>query len=155
MNWRILNTLDISGVPEAENVLKSVGTLDNLQPSKKEILENISHYDAYMASAEICIDNEFISKAKKLKVIGSPSTGTDHMDLEAISSAQIKLFHIAQEFDLINSFSATSELGFGLALSVIRKIPQAIESAKNGIWGREHFSGFQFELTGVELGDIG
>jgi len=153
MNWRILNTLDISGAPEAAAALEAVGTLENLAPNRAEVLQRLPEIDAYMASASVRIDEEFLAQAPRLKVIGSPSTGNDHMDLAAIRAAGIELFDIAKEFDLINSFSATSELAFGLALSVIRHIPPAVASARQGDWARERYSGFQ--LLDKTLGIIG
>jgi D-3-phosphoglycerate dehydrogenase / 2-oxoglutarate reductase len=153
MKWRILNTLDISGAPEAAAALEAVGKLDNLAPDRQEVLRRLPEYDAYMASASVRIDDEFLAQASRLKVIGSPSTGNDHMDVPAIRAAGIELFDIAKEFDLINSFSATSELAFGLALSVIRHIPPAVTSAREGDWARERYSGFQ--LLDKTLGIVG
>ena len=41
------------------------------------------------------IDKEFLNHATNLKVIGSPSTGTDHMDLNLIAERGIKCFDIS------------------------------------------------------------
>jgi D-3-phosphoglycerate dehydrogenase / 2-oxoglutarate reductase len=153
MVWRILNTLDLSGSPEAVDVLNSVGELTSLPAERDIVLDRISEFDAYLASASVRIDKEFIDAASKLKVIGSPSTGTDHMDLSVISAANIEVYDIAKEFELINSFSATAELGFGLILSLVRKIPQASNEALKGVWAREEYTGFQ--LLGKTLGILG
>jgi D-3-phosphoglycerate dehydrogenase / 2-oxoglutarate reductase len=153
MVWRILNTLDLSGAPEAVEALNAVGELTSLPAERSVVLDSIGNFDAYLASASVRIDKEFIAAAGNLKIIGSPSTGTDHMDLPIIRAANIEVYDIAKEFELINSFSATAELGFGLILSLVRKIPQASNEALNGVWAREKFTGFQ--LLGKTLGVLG
>lgn len=151
--WKILNTLDISGAPEVHEIIRPVGLLTSLPAERSLVLPALHDVDAYLASASVRIDNEFLDHAPRLRVIGSPSTGTDHMDLAAIRARGITCFDIAKEYDLINSFSATSELAFGLILSVVRKIVPAQASAKTGDWARERYSGFQ--LLGKTLGILG
>lgn len=153
MSFIILNTLDMSGAPEAAEALEAVGTLVSLPAVREKILSALGEIDAYLASASIRIDGEFLDHARRLKVIGSPSTGTDHMDVAEIKRRGITVFDIAKEYDLINSFSATSELAFTLLLTLNRKLVAAQADAKQGIWSRERFTGFQ--LLGKTLGIIG
>ncbi len=153
MSWRILNTLDLSGAPEACAALEAVGTLTHLPAERATVLARIGEFDAYLASAEVRIDAEFLATAGRLRVIGSPSTGTDHMDLDAIRAARIKVFDIARERALIDSFTATSELAFGLVLSLARHLPPALAAAREGDWARERYAGFQ--LSGKTLGILG
>ncbi|MBT5415216.1 MAG: hypothetical protein HOH66_07200 [Rhodospirillaceae bacterium] len=152
-NWRILNTLDLSGAPEAVAALEELGELVSLPAERDAVLDALPGFDAYLASASVRIDEEFLARAARLRVIGSPSTGTDHMEVEAIRERGIALFDIAREFDLINSFSATAELAFGLILSLVRHLPPAVAAAREGDWARERFSGFQ--LLGKTLGILG
>ena len=153
MSWKIVSTCDLSNIPEAVNMLNNVGELIQVDSDKSSVMDAIKYCDAYMSDARIKVDKEFLDNAPKLKLIGSPNTGTDHLDVDLIKARGITLFHIAKEFELINSFTATSELAFGLMLSLIRKIPQAIETAKKGIWARDYFTGFQ--LYGKTLGVLG
>lgn len=153
MDWTILNTLDISGAPEAKDTLEAVGSLISVAPVRDEVLKHLPSVNAYMASASIRVDQEFLDLAPDIKVIGSPSTGTDHMDLDLIRARGIDVFDIAKERDLLNSFSATSELGFGILLALVRKIPQGVVAVKRGDWARERLSGFQ--LLGKTLGILG
>jgi D-3-phosphoglycerate dehydrogenase / 2-oxoglutarate reductase len=153
MTLNILNTLDISGAPEAKTALESVGKLTSLPAVREIVLPALREVDAYLASASVRIDSEFLSHAPKLRVIGSPSTGKDHMDMAEIQRRGIVCFDIAKEYDLINSFSATSEMAFTLLLSIIRKVVPAQADAKLGRWTREKYTGFQ--LLGKTLGIIG
>ncbi|MDB9761482.1 hypothetical protein OAC06_01575 [Alphaproteobacteria bacterium] len=149
---KILNTLDISGVPEMDRIFNK-HQLINIKPERDIAIKEIVDSDAYLASAAIQIDEDFLKHAKNLKIIGSPSTGTDHMDLNLIKNKGICCYDISKEFDLINSFTATSELVFTLLLSFIRKIIPASQDANNGIWAREKYSGVQ--LLNKTFGIIG
>ena len=150
---KTLNTLDVSDIANFNDIFKGISKIKNIQPNRDLVLKEIKDADAYLASASIKIDKQFLDRASKLKVIGSPSTGVDHMDLDLIKKNKIKCFDISKEFKLINSFTATSELAFSLILALNRKIIPAIEDSKKGIWSREKFQGFQ--LQGKTLGIIG
>ncbi len=151
--YKTLNTLDVSNIKDFNNIFKNVSTIKNIKPDREKVLKEIEKVDGYLASASIKIDKEFLSKARNLKVIGSPSTGVDHMNLDLIKKKKIKCFDISKEFKLINSFTATSELVFGLILALNRKIVSSSLEASTGKWGRERYKGNQ--LYGKTLGIIG
>jgi D-3-phosphoglycerate dehydrogenase len=153
MSLVTVNTLDLSRAPEAISILEAVGKLVSLPPDRRDVLAAMREADAYLASASVIIDEEFLASAPRLRVIGSPSTGTDHMDLAAIDRRGIVRFDISREYELINSFSATSELAFGLLLALIRKLKPALSAAERGDWARERYTGFQ--LLGKTLGILG
>ena len=150
---KIVNTLDVSKIDNFSKIFDNIALLVNIEPKRKKVLQEIKTAYAYLASANIKVDSEFLSYAKKLKIIGSPSTGTDHLDLDLIKKKGIQCFDISKEFRLIKKFTATSELAFALMLSLNRKIVQSSQKAKQGIWSREEFQGFQ--LFGKTLGIIG
>ncbi len=67
--------------------LKKLKEKVNLQfsiNSKKETLKKIKESDVYIASAAVNLDKNDIGNAKNLKIIFSPSTGTDHIDIEEL-----------------------------------------------------------------------
>ena len=150
---KILNTLDVSDIPEFSYIFNKIGKLVNIEADRNKVLKEIIDADVYLASASIKIDDEFLNNAHKLKVIGSPSTGTDHMNLELVNNKGIVCFDISKEFELINSFTATSELVFTLLLALLRKLVTAIGDTEKGIWSREKHSGLQ--LYGKNFGIIG
>ena len=150
---KILNTLDVSDIPEFGYIFNKIGKLINIEADRNKVLKEIIDADVYLASASIKIDDEFLNNAHKLKVIGSPSTGTDHMNLELVNNKGIVCFDISKEFELINSFTATSELVFTLLLALLRKLVTAIGDTEKGIWSREKHSGLQ--LYGKNFGIIG
>lgn len=149
----ILSSVDLSGAPEAIDCLMSAGELIRTSTERREIMPLLKDADAYLASAAVQVDNEFLDSAPKLKLVGSPSTGTDHLDLEELKKRDITVFDIAKEYELLNQFTATSELAFTLILALARHIIPAHTEAKDGVWARERFSGFQ--LYGKTMGILG
>ena len=150
---KIVNTLDVSNIENFSKIFDNIALLVNIEPNRKLVLKEIKNAYAYLSSANIKVDKEFLSNAKKLKFIGSPSTGTDHLDLNLIKKRGIQCFDISKELELIKKFTATSELAFALMLNLNRKIIQASKKANQGMWSREEFQGFQ--LFGKTLGIIG
>jgi D-3-phosphoglycerate dehydrogenase len=149
----ILNTLDLSGAPEAIAALEAAGRLISLPPERARVLPALADVDAYLANARVIIDEEFLTAAPRLRVIGSPSTGTDHMNLAAIDRRGIARLDIARERDLLDGFTATSELTFALLLALNRRLKPAFAAADRGDWARDRFTGFQ--LAGKTLGILG
>ena len=94
-----------------------------------------------------------MNNAKKLRLILSPSTGTDHLDMNEIKKRKIKCIHIAKERKLLDTFTATSELVFALLLFINRSLMQNYFSAISGNWIRDKFTARQ--LYGKTLGIIG
>lgn len=139
----IVSSLDLSGAPDAVAALCAVGELRQVRGRRAEVLDAIGKAEAYLAGAEVRIDSGFLDRAPTLRVIGSPSTGTDHMDKDEIDRRGIVRFDIAREFELIGGFTATSELAFGLLLTLVRNIRAASAAAEAGDWARERFSGYQ------------
>ena len=151
--FKILSTVKRGKELELSDIFSRVGIFESLPEKRNLVLEKVADADAYLASASILRDREFLDCAPNLKLIGSPSTGTDHMDISLIKSRGIRVLDISKERNLLNQFTATSELAFCMMLNLYRNIPAATQSALKGQWEREKFSGSQ--LFGKTLGIVG
>lgn len=141
-----INLLSSCYLPIEKSFLKKIRSKVNIFysiNSREKTLKKINKADVYLASAAVKFDEEIINKAKKLKLILSPSTGTDHLDLALLKKKKIQVLHIAKEYKLLQSFTATSEIVFGLILNLTRNIFVASQSVKKGIWARERLAGKQ------------
>ncbi len=150
---KLLNTLHISDIKNFENIFNGLAKVITIEEDRKRVLSELYNTQAYLASAKIEVDKAFLNRAPLLKIIGSPSTGTDHLDLDEIFRRKIKCFDISKEYNLLKTFSATAELTFALILNLSRKIIAANYDAKQGLWSREKFTGTQ--LLNKNLGIIG
>ena len=81
---KIVNTLDVSQIENFNKIFDKIAKVINIKPDRSLVLKEIKNADAYLASANIQVNEEFLKNAKKLKFIGSPSTGTDHLNLNLI-----------------------------------------------------------------------
>jgi len=133
--------------------LKKIADIDFIVAKYDTLLECIGNYEGYYASASVRTDRQVLNRAKRLKVIATPSTGTDHIDVDIAREKGITVLDLAKEFKLLDTFSATAEHAWCLLLALVRRLPWAFDSVKKGQWGRQKFAGRQ--LMGKTLGILG
>jgi len=115
--------------------------------------DNIYQFDILIPSLKVNVDNQIIGKAKKLQLIFTPTTGTDHINFTA-NNKYIKILSLNDYCGQIAILFSTAELAFSLLLSVARKInPANAQVVKSGLWERNNFLGH--ELNGKVMGVIG
>ncbi|KFD69267.1 hypothetical protein M514_04530 [Trichuris suis] len=115
---------------------------------RETILDMVEDYDALVVRSSTKVDEEMISKGKRLKIIIRAGTGMDNIDVEEARRRGVKVVNTPEA----NSISA-AELTCSLLMALSRNIPQANASMKEGKWNRERFMGS--ELNGKILGLIG
>ena len=120
----------------------------------KKLLENkkIEYIFTNPNKQGFMLDKEVL-KDTGIKVINTCSTGTNHIDKVYCKNNNIDIWSLTTDYELINDLPSTSELAFGLMLSLLRKIPQSFNSVKNYEWDYERFIGRQ--IKGLSLGIIG
>lgn len=91
---------------------------------------------------------EFLSGCPELKVIGRAGVGVDNIDLEVCEERGIVVCNSPGA-----SSNAVAELTFAHMLAVVRNLPRANESLRDGQWLKKELSGF--ELKGRTLGLVG
>lgn len=99
------------------------------------------------------IDKSWMDKMPKLKVIASPTTGLNHIDVAEAEKRGVKLVTLRGHTQFLDKITSTAEETLGLILALARKIPQAHEHVKAGGWDRDKFKGYQ--LAGQTLGILG
>jgi D-3-phosphoglycerate dehydrogenase len=150
---RILCNSPINHIPEARQILESVGEVTYAQYKYPRLLEIIGKYDALLPSLDIYLDERLLQRAERLKLIATPSTGTDHIDLKSAAKFGIEVVSLKNDTEFLKKVTATAELAFGLILSITRRIPFAFDSVKQGKWSSKDFRGH--ELLDKTLGIIG
>jgi len=94
-----------------------------------------------------------ILQCGKLKVINTCSTGLNHIDLDYCKERKIDVWSLKEDYELINDLPSTSELAFGLMMSLLRNIPKSFHSVRDGNWDYEPFVGHQ--IKGKTIGVVG
>ena len=145
--------VDLEPYPEVKEALEEAADVTYLAPSHDRLVALIPKYDAYFGHIHVQVDREVIERGRKLKAIATPTTGTDHIDLDAAKERGIEVVCIKTEYDLLDTFTATAELAWGLLIACVRELPAAHGRATTGHWDRDLFTGHQ--LSGKTLGILG
>jgi D-3-phosphoglycerate dehydrogenase len=94
------------------------------------------------------VDRALIEMAPNLEVIGRAGVGVDNIDIDAASERRIAVFNAPDGNTL-----AAVELTVALMLALLRHVPDADRSIREGRWDRAAFMGR--ELHGSILGLVG
>jgi D-3-phosphoglycerate dehydrogenase / 2-oxoglutarate reductase len=151
--WRVLSMADFSPFPELLDPLRQLGEVVLLPPEEQVLRERIGEFDAYLAALQVQADRATLERAKRLRVIATPSTGLDHLDVEAMRDRGIELISLKFDTAFLDQITATAEMAWCLLLTVVRRLPWAFEAARRGDWARDRFRGHQ--LSGKTLGILG
>jgi len=150
---KILCMHETEAYPETLDPLREIGEVVCEEADQQRLIETIGEYDAYVCALSVRVNADVLENAKKLKVIATSSTGTDHLDLDLIEKKGITVLSNKREIDMLSEITCTAELAFGLLLGVVRHIPWAYDAAKQGFWARDVFRGHQ--LNGKTFGIVG
>ena len=150
---RILNAEPLGYCDEARQVLRSIGELHEEALDRDALLTIIGDFDVLIVRLGIQVDREVLEAGHRLRAVVSATTGLDHIDVDYACEKDIAVLSLQGERDFLEQVTATAEHNFALLLAVVRKIPQAYESVKQGEWDRDAFRGY--ELSGKRLGIVG
>ena len=140
-------------IDEGRKMLIDNFSVDFVSWNRSQIIEHIAPYDAFITSISL-FDKEIFDVARQLKVVATPSTGTDHIDLVAAEKRQVAVLSIKNETEYLAKITSTAEQAFALLLSVMRKLPFAFEAVRtHNRWVSADFRGHS--LSGKTLGIIG
>ena len=98
------------------------------------------------------IDKELL-EGTDVSLINTCSTGMNHIDVEYCNKNNIKIYSLTKDMELINDLPSTSELAFGLMMSLLRKIPQSKNHVSEYKWDYTQFMGRQ--VKDLRIGIVG
>ena len=100
------------------------------------------------------LDEPFLQRFPHLRLLVSPTTGLNHVDLEACRARGITVLSLKGETEFLQSITATADLAFALLLALVRRIHAGVHSVvRDGLWDRDRFRGR--ELQSMVLGLVG
>ncbi len=134
----------------AEDILKKAGIEPVVKKTmpEDELCKVIGEYDGIILRNHTHLTKNVLDCAVKLKVIARAGVGVDNIDVDYASQKRIWVINSPD-----GNTEATAEHTIAMILAVSRKIPQAYEKLKSGIFDRTQFVGN--ELYGKNLGVIG
>mgnify|MGYP001612065280 FL=1 len=152
MTILILEPEDYSA--QALAVYRSLGRVyfypDLAVKDKKTILAQV---DILVVGLKHQIDKKFLDQITNLKIIASPTTGMNHLDLAEIKARGIKVISLRGRKGFLRNVPSTAEETFALILALVRNLPWAFDAVKKGEWDRIKWRGHQ--LKGKTIGLLG
>jgi D-3-phosphoglycerate dehydrogenase / 2-oxoglutarate reductase len=136
---------------EPENFPKAAISILKLNNHKifncKQISEEI--VDIIFVRLAFSIDKKFLSGFSNLKYIVSPTTGLTHIDCEHTKNIGVEIISFYDDKSILSDIRSTTELGIGLLIALLRKIPLAICNVQSGQWDRTKFKGSDINRKNV------
>jgi D-3-phosphoglycerate dehydrogenase / 2-oxoglutarate reductase len=137
----------------AAHRLRQVGTLVEADLDRGRLLAAVHQADVLWVRLRHRVDAEMLAAAPRLRIIVTPTTGLNHIDLEEAERRGIRVLALRGETQFLKEIRATAEHTIGLMLALVRHVPAAVEHVKAGGWNRDRFKGA--ELYGKQIGIIG
>ncbi|HEX3933308.1 MAG TPA: NAD(P)-dependent oxidoreductase, partial [Puia sp.] len=116
--------------------------------SEEQLIDEIKDVHLLGIRSKTQITPKILAAAKKLQAIGCFCIGVNQVDLKAATNAGIVVFNAPY-----SNTRSVAELVIGLAVMLIRRIPDKSKAAHEGIWLKEAKG--SYELRGKTLGIIG
>jgi D-3-phosphoglycerate dehydrogenase / 2-oxoglutarate reductase len=106
---------------------------------KNKLIKIISKYDILITNpgSNYKYDNKILNFAEKLKLIITPSTGTDHIDCAYCIKNNIHIRCLLNNRRILNSISASAEFTLFLIFLTLRKFNKVQKIIKNGSWRKK------------------
>ena len=117
---------------------------------KEEFNQGLAQAEALFSTGNIRVDEAFLAKAPKLKVIAQASVGYDNIDVEACQAHNVLVGHTPGVL-----VDAVADLTYGLILDCARHLVRGSEHVRSGLWGQRKGLGFGTDLAGKTVGIIG
>lgn len=138
---------------EALKILSSFGSVTCQNISQNEIGKTLTDYDIVWIRLGLTIRASNIPQHPRCQIIVSGTTGLNHLDVNDLNLAGIKVLSLQGQTKFLESITATAEHTLALLLSLVRIIPAAHGSVLSGKWDRDSFKGH--EVSGKTIGIIG
>ncbi|MEJ2305443.1 MAG: NAD(P)-dependent oxidoreductase [Anaerolineales bacterium] len=133
--------------------LSALAPTDALDLGQDELRAAIKDYDILVVRLGLHVDKSVLVAGEHIQVVGTPTTGLDHIDLKAAQKRNVTVLSLKGERAFLDEIYATAEHTFALLLSLIRRIPFAFQAVKDYTWRRDLYRGT--ELYGKVLGIVG
>lgn len=138
----------------ALDVVGSVDYVDVADQDEFRTLLADGAYEAVFVRVGLSVGSDELAAAPGLRFVVTPTTGLDHLDLDALADRGVTLVSLKGHTDLLRSVYATAEHTWALLLALTRLVPVAqADVLVDGRWRREPFLGT--ELHGRVLGVVG
>lgn len=138
--------------PKALAVLKTLGPVWDLTEAKKHptVLKKTTILAVKLG---VKISKPFLDRLPNLKIIGTSTTGLNHIDMAEAKCRGIRVISLRGETKFLKTIFPTAEETLGLIIMLMRNLPWGFDAVRRGRWDKNKLYGH--ELHGKTLGLIG
>lgn len=105
---------------------------ENLQDQplpREELKRVVQHFDGILSTIPDRLDKEILEHAKKLKIISNCAAGLDNVDTAVAKERKIAVCNVPDA-----TTQSTADMTFAILLSLIRRVGEAENYVKKGLW---------------------
>jgi D-3-phosphoglycerate dehydrogenase / 2-oxoglutarate reductase len=149
IRYRILATDEID--PEGIALLRAHPELEVVErPTRPvdEVAAEIGEFDAFIGRSATRVGRELLGAGDRLRVVGRAGVGVDNVDLRTATELGIAVINAPG-----GNTVSVAELVFGILVGLVRHLPLAWNSMREGRWDRSRLAGT--ELRGRTLCIVG
>jgi D-3-phosphoglycerate dehydrogenase len=114
---------------------------------KDELYAKIGEYEAIVTRSSTTVTAEFLTRARRLRILGRAGVGVDNIDVDACSRQGVVVVNAPY-----GNVVSAAEHTVGMLLALVRKIPLAHESLKRLEWDRSIYGAELYRKTAGVLG---
>lgn len=155
MRPRILIAEPLDFSSQAAELLGRAGDVVLQTTSAEELPHAFAEYDVVWVRLAARITAEMLGPRPRCCVLVVPTTGLDHIDLEACKQRGVRVVSLKGEVDFLRRVRATAELTLALTLVLLRRVTEAAASTIAGQWDRDRFRGREIYEKTVGIIGIG
>jgi len=97
--------------------------------SRQELKQVVQHFDGILSTIPDRLDKEILEQAQQLRVISNCAAGLDNVDMAVAKERKIAVYNVPDA-----TTQSTADMTFALLLSLIRRVSEAENYVKQGLW---------------------
>jgi D-3-phosphoglycerate dehydrogenase len=137
----------------AAELLQQVGDVVLADLGRADLLRAVHGAEVLWVRLRHRIDAEVLAATPTLRIIVTPTTGLNHIDVEEAHQRGIRVLSLRGEVDFLREVRGTAEHTLALLLALLRCLPAAAVHVRGGGWNRDLFRGH--ELFDKTVGVVG
>lgn len=137
---------------KAIRILKSLGPV-YAWPQARKKPKILRFADVLVVKLGMQISKSVMDRLPNLKIIGTSTTGLNHIDMAEAVRRGIKIISLRGETKFLRTITPTAEVTIGLMIKLLRNLHVGYEGIMKERWWKEKCYGY--ELTGKTLGVLG
>jgi len=126
--------------------LREYAHVDVHAVEEADLEQVLNEYDVFWFRLGWKINKGVLNQNSRCRILATPVTGIDHIDENLCRELGVKIVCLRGEKEFLREVRATAEMTLALALAVMRHLPAAEQSVRNGVWDRDLFRGNELHL---------